>query len=188
MPSAPENLLRTTVLCGNPKPASRTLDVASRVADALWELAPDGSPEPQVLDLALLAPVLFSTDRDERAGVDAALAAVGDSDLLVVATPVYKGSYSGLLKAFLDFLPYGALRGTVAVPLTVMAQPHHALAGDVHLRPLLVELGAGVPTAGVVVTESELGPGAVDRWVAAHARTAVEGALLARRQHAAALA
>ena len=95
MPSAPENLLRTTVLCGNPKPASRTLDVASRVADALWELAPDGSPEPQVLDLALLAPVLFSTDRDERAGVDAALAAVGESDLLVVATPVSRGATPG---------------------------------------------------------------------------------------------
>lgn len=188
MTSSPETPVRTTVLCGNPRSASRTLDVARTVADALVELAPDGSPAPRVIDLALLAPVLFAADRDERADVDAALAAVGDSDLLVVATPVYKGSYSGLLKAFLDFLPYGALRGTVAVPLTVMAQPHHALAGDVHLRPLLVELGSGVPTAGVVVTESELGAGPVDRWVATHARTAVDAALLAQRRREDALA
>ena len=187
MSSTPQIPLRTTVLCGNPRPASRTLDVASRVADALWALAPDGSPAPHVVDLALLAPVLFASDRDVRADVDAALAAVSGSDLLVVATPVYKGSYSGLLKAFLDFLPYGALRGTVAVPLTVMAQPHHALAGDVHLRPLLVELGAGVPTAGVVVTESDLDAGP-DRWVATHARTAVGSALLAQQQREDALA
>ena len=105
-----------------------------------------------------------------------------------MATPVYKGSYSGLLKAFLDPCSTAHCAGRAAVPLTVMAQPHHALAGDVHLRPLLVELGAGVPTAGVVVTESELGAGPVDRWVATHARTAVDAALLAQRRREDALA
>ncbi|TDD63979.1 hypothetical protein E1262_29575 [Jiangella aurantiaca] len=39
----------------------------------------------------------------------------------LLATPTYKARYTGLLKAFLDRLPGGALRGTVAVPVTVAA-------------------------------------------------------------------
>jgi FMN reductase len=38
-----------------------------------------------------------------------------------------------------------------------MGSPRHALAVEVHLRPLLVELGATVPTPGLAVVESDLG-------------------------------
>jgi FMN reductase len=43
-----------------------------------------------------------------------------------------------------------------ALPLLVMGSPRHALAVEVHLRPLLVELGATVPTPGLAVVESDL--------------------------------
>ena len=36
------------------------------------------------------------------------------------------------------------------------AGAHHALAVEVHLRPVLVELGASLPTRGLYVTEAEL--------------------------------
>ena len=59
----------------------------------------------------------------------------------------------------------------VAVPLVVSGNPAHALAGEVHLRPLLVELGAVVPTRALSVTESDLADPAVldtvlERWLA----------------------
>ena len=78
------------------------------------------------------------------------------ADLVVVTSPTFKGSYTGLLKVFLDRLPHRALAGTIALPLLVMGAPRHALAVEVHLRPLLVELGATVPTPGLAVLESQL--------------------------------
>ena len=76
-------------------------------------------------------------------------------DLVVVASPTYKASYTGLLKLFLDRFAGGTgLRG-LAVPLMLGAAPRHALAGEVHLRPLLAELGAAVPTPALFVLDHE---------------------------------
>ena len=71
------------------------------------------------------------------------------ADVLVVSSPTYKGSYTGLLKAFLDLLGPSALAGTEAVPVMLGGAPDHKLAVDVHLTPLLLELGASVPARGL---------------------------------------
>jgi FMN reductase len=105
-----------------------------------------------VVDLAALAPHLLA--REPGPGVESALKLVLDAEVLVVASPTYKGTYTGLLKVFLDRLPHQALAGKAALPLLVMGDPKHSLAVEVHLRPVLVELGAFVPTPGLVVLES----------------------------------
>ena len=88
--------------------------------------------------------------------------------LLIVATPSYKGSYTGLLKVFLDRFPPGGLRGVVAVPLMLGAGPAHALAPELLLRPVLTEVGATVPVPGVYVLDSAHDdPTAYDAWLAA---------------------
>jgi len=69
--------------------------------------------------------------------------------MLVVASPTYKATYTGLLELFLDGYGPAPLAGVEAVPLMVGAAPHHALAVDVHLTPLLLELGASVPAAAL---------------------------------------
>jgi FMN reductase len=58
------------------------------------------------------------------------------------------------------------LAGTVAVPLMTGAAPIHALAPEVHLRPLLTELGASVPTRGLYLVESSFDdlPAAIAPW------------------------
>ena len=48
------------------------------------------------------------------------------------------------------------LAGVVALPVMLGAAPHHALAVETHFRPLLVELGASVPTRGLYVLESQM--------------------------------
>ena len=78
------------------------------------------------------------------------------AEALVVASPTYKATYTGLLKAFLDRIGTGALAGAPALPLMVGAGAAHALAVDVHLTPLLLELGARVPARGLYVLEAEL--------------------------------
>jgi FMN reductase len=148
-----EPIHTSAVVIGNPRAGSRTRRIAVAAAWAVGAAA--GLPgEPAVIDLAELAPVLLAPEpaAEVAAAVRTALAA----DVLIVASPTYKGTYTGLLKVFLDQFATGSLTGTVALPLLVMGLPQHALAVELHLRPLLVELGATVPTPGLAVLESDL--------------------------------
>lgn len=144
--------MSTTVLVGNPRRASRTSLAAVSAARAATRIAGGGS-EPHVIELAELAPRLFP---GSDPAVAEAVRRVTETDLLVVASPTYKATYTGLLKAFLDRIDTGALARVVALPLMVVGSPAHALAVEVHLRPLLVELGATVVTPGLAVAESDL--------------------------------
>ena len=145
--------MRFVALVGNPKPSSRTLKVANAAAEAIT--ATLGLAGCQLVDLSVLARRLLLPE--PSAAVEDAAELVLGADLLLVASPTFKGTYTGLLKVFLDKLPYRGLEGACALPLLVMNAPQHALAVDVHLRPLLVELGAAVPTPGLAVLESDLG-------------------------------
>lgn len=142
-----------TVVVGNPKPESRTLGVALAAAEALADSLslPAG---PTIVDLSVLARRLLLPE--PCAAVEDAADQVLSADLLLVASPTFKGTYSGLLKVFLDRLPYKGLTDTTALPLLVMNSPLHAMAVGVHLCPLLAELGASVPAPGLAVLESEL--------------------------------
>lgn len=146
--------MRFVVVVGNPKPCSRTLRVAGAAADAV-AAALGLTAGYQVVDLSVLSRRLLLPE--PSAAVEDAADLVSGADLLLVASPTFKGTYTGLLKVFFDLLPYRGLRGSCALPLLVMNAPQHTLAVDVHLRPLLVELGATVPTPGLAVLESDLG-------------------------------
>ncbi|WP_232524965.1 NAD(P)H-dependent oxidoreductase [Nocardioides mangrovicus] len=152
-------LLRTAVVVGNPKPASRTLAAASHVARELVA-------EPDlVVDLATLGARLLDWS-DE--GVADLVAQVGEADLVVVASPTYKAAYTGLLKLFLDRFAGGTgLRG-VAVPLMLGGSPAHSLAPELTLRPVLAELGATIPGRGLYVIDRDHDdPAAYADWLAA---------------------
>ncbi|MFD5310461.1 NADPH-dependent FMN reductase [Streptomyces ardesiacus] len=64
------------------------------------------------------------------------------ADGVVVGTPVYKASYSGVLKALLDLLPQYALTGKAVLPLATGGSTAHVLAIDYALRPVLTSMGA----------------------------------------------
>jgi FMN reductase len=152
------------VVVGNPNPRSRTLRVAEAVADAAAEATGLAGADRVVADLAELGPKLFDfTSAEVRSVADA----VARCALVVVASPTYKASYTGLLKAFLDWYPTTGLSGVAVVPVMVGAGPQHALAVEVHLRPVLVEIGATLPTRGLYVMESQLDEldAVVGRWV-----------------------
>lgn len=143
--------MRITVVVGNPKAGSRTLRVARAVSDALVERIPTAASAERVdVDLADVADGLFDFSSDRLAGL---LETVRTSSLLIAASPTFKATYTGLLKAFFDRYGTNELAGVVAVPVMTGAAPVHALAVEVHLRSLLVELGASCPTRGLYVTE-----------------------------------
>jgi FMN reductase len=157
--------MRIAVLVGNPKAESRTLRVALGVAHALKDsLAADG--DPLVVDLAEVAQSLFDFESDT---IPQLLREVAASNVVLVASPTYKATYTGLLKVFLDRYGNDGLAGTVCIPIMTGAASIHALSPEVHLRPLLVELGASVPTRGLYVTEQQFDDldGVIGNWLSA---------------------
>jgi FMN reductase len=171
-PNGGGSTVRINALVGNPRPESRTHGLARTLAAEIAGVLP-GATVSEV-DLAVLGPrVLHPADPDACAAV----AQVLDSDVLVIASPTYKASYSGLLKAFLDRFATGGLTGKSAVPILLGGLPSHHLAVDLHFAPLLLELGASVPARGLFVLESEVsGFGSfAARWADAHAAALVAG-------------
>jgi len=170
--------MRIAVVTGNPKPGSRTHGVALAVAGAVSAgLGAPASGPHLVVDLSEHAPSLFDPSAAELSRLTAEVAA---ADIVVFASPTYKASYTGLLKAFLDRYGSDGLAGTIAVPVMTGGWAAHSLAVEVHLRPVLVELGATIPARGLYVTEPEFGEldVVVARWAAA-AIPLIRGALAA---------
>ncbi len=129
-------MTKILVVSGNPRPGSRTSVLATAVGEALA----DGSA-PAVIEVGELGPGLLTPGDPATA---AAVTALREADLLVIATPTYKGSYTGILKVLLDQLPAQALAGKRAVPVVTAGVAPQAAAAEALLRQLLVELGAEV--------------------------------------------
>lgn len=75
---------------------------------------------------------------------------VARADAVVLVTPVYAASYSGLFKMFVDVLDRGALDGTPVVVAATAGTSRHSLVLDHALRPLLAHLRATVMPTGVM--------------------------------------
>ncbi|MDB5826272.1 MAG: ssuE, partial [Variovorax sp.] len=89
-------------------------------------------------------------------GIERAIAQVAAARVVVVATPVYKAAYSGVLKVFLDLLSQSALKGKTVLPLATGGSPHHMLALDYALRPVLHALAARQVLPGIYATDSQI--------------------------------
>jgi FMN reductase len=150
----------TTVVVGNPKRSSRTRSAAIRVAEALSGAAVDHVIEVIDLGAALLE---WGDDRTRSA-----VATVAASDLVVVASPTYKATYTGLLKTFLDkFDGATGMQGVVVVPLMLGGAWNHALSAELTLKPVLAELGATTALPGLYLIDSEFeSDGRIDEYAA----------------------
>jgi FMN reductase len=82
--------------------------------------------------------------------------AIEQADGLVIATPIFKASYAGLLKVFLDLLPQFALAGKAVLPIATGGSLAHLLALDYGLRPVLQSMGARHIVQSLFVPESEM--------------------------------
>src|SRR5579871_2802181 len=152
-------MMKTAVVVGNPKAKSRTLEAGTLVARKLTGKEPD-----RVLDLVELGPALLEFG---NATVAEAIAAVQRSDVVIVASPTFKATYTGLLKLFLDQFPSDGMAGITAFPVMLGAGPAHALAPDLLLKPVLVELGAICPAVGLYLIDKTFQEDPrLDGWVA----------------------
>ncbi|WOQ69379.1 NAD(P)H-dependent oxidoreductase [Microbacterium limosum] len=142
--------LHVTTVVGNPKPASRTRKVAELLVEKL--LVP-GTYDLEVIDLADHTDEIFAWPSEKMSALNARVA---ESDLAVFASPTYKATYTGLLKAFLDRYPANGLAGVTAIPVHTGADFTHSMGPTFTLSPLLVELGATVPGRGFYLALSQM--------------------------------
>lgn len=150
--------MNVAVVVGNPKPRSRTLEAATQLAARLG----DGPPR-VVIDVVELGAGLLGWGDP---AVTDAVSRVQSAAAVVVASPTYKASYTGILKLFLDQFATGSLAGVVAFPVMLGGAWPHALAPEVFLRPVLVELGATCPVRGLYLLDSDYDrPSGLDEWV-----------------------
>jgi FMN reductase len=128
---------------------------------AVAALERQGAAPSRFIDLwQLPAEGLLGRRRD--ADVADAVRSVLEAGILVVSTPIYRATYSGLLKVFFDLLPPDALQGKVAIPIATGGGPAHLLAVDHGLRPLLTSVGALVVATGVYGTDAQFRNGVPD--------------------------
>ncbi|MFO1211105.1 MAG: NADPH-dependent FMN reductase [Paenacidovorax caeni] len=144
--------MSTLLLAGSPSERSRSAALLDAVA---LRLAVRGVRAEHLHIRNLNPQALLLADTGHHSIVQA-VKQVEDANLLVVATPVYKAAYSGVLKVFLDLLPQSALQGKTVLPLATGGSPHHMLALDYALRPVLQSLGAKHILPGIYATDGQV--------------------------------
>lgn len=107
----------------------------------------------------LPAQALLRADTNDAA-IQEAVALVREADAIVVGTPVYKASFSGILKVFLDLLPQDGLANKLVLPLATGGSQSHMLALDYALRPVLASLAPRHILPSIYATSDQLPPNA----------------------------
>ena len=159
-------------ISGSPSPTSRSRTLLGLGLAALERRG----VATRAVDLASLpADALLGRGRDNQ--VNDALAAVARARILVVSTPVYRATYSGLLKVFFDLLPRDGLAGKVAIAIATGGNAGHLLAIDTGLRPLLASVGALTVSAAVYGTDAQFQGGRPDARLIEQLERAVTEAL-----------
>jgi FMN reductase len=130
--------VRIVAVSGSPSFASNTARLAEYVVRMLRDRGATATHF-RVADLDTTALVMANT---AETSIASAISAVEGAHGVIVATPVFKAAYSGLLKVFLDLLPQYALAGKAVLPLATGGSPAHGLAIDYGLRPVLSSMGA----------------------------------------------
>jgi FMN reductase len=139
------------VVSGHPRPGSRTLQLATAVGERIANRRGDASMV--VVDVSELGPGLLVSG-DGATG--AALLEMLDATLLIVATPTYRSTFSGVLKVLLDQLPANALAGVLAIPVVTADMQAQADLAEAFLARLLRDLGADVVDFGLTAIGPEL--------------------------------
>jgi len=165
-------------LSGGRSRPSRTSALVSAVLDSILKLE-----DVNVIsyDLTDVGPGLFAASSFDRLSAQSreVIEDIEAADLIVVGTPVYRGSYTGAFKHVFDLVRHDRLRGTPVILTATGGNLSHSLVTEHELRPLFGFFRAlSLPTA-LYATESDfnnyaLVSDAIIQRVAVAAKEAIE--------------
>lgn len=145
-----ETAIRAVAISGSPSAKSRSRSLLEHAVGRLRE----GGVDVAVVDLSELdANALLGRRPDSQ--VQEALSLVEGATILLASTPVYRATYTGLLKVFFDLFPQRALAGKVALGIASGAAPPHRVVIDQGMRPLFESVEARV-IEGIYATDADL--------------------------------
>lgn len=144
--------MRVITLAGSPRYPSRSTALLSVCHHLLEKRGVQVIP----WNLHNFAPEDLITARFDAPALRALIDDLAQADGVIVATPVYKASFSGALKTLLDLLPERALEHKVVLPLATGGTLAHMLAVDYALKPVLNALKAQEILHGVFADDSQI--------------------------------
>ena len=146
--------LRVVGISGSLQAPSRTTALVRAIVDEVGRRVP---ADPTVIELATLGPRLAGALRrdDVSPEVEAALELIESADLIVAASPVYRGSFTGLFKHLFDFVGQYALVGRPVLVAATGGGERHALMLEHQLRPLFGFFQALTLPVGVYASDSD---------------------------------
>lgn len=152
-------VLNVVAVAGSSYRPSRTLVLAEELLEQLSErLTEDGRQvKSQLIELGSIARAVGGAlQRSELPPeVEAQVQAIENADLLIVASPVYRGSYPGLLKHLFDLVEMNALIDTPVLLAATGGSERHALVIDHQLRPLFSFFQSLTLPIGVYASEAD---------------------------------
>lgn len=146
--------LRLVAVSGGLQRPSKAAALAEHLMDLIAE---EVLCEQRLVELGQVAPQLASATWRSHLPetVERELAAVEQADILVVTTPVFRGSYTGLFKHFFDFIDQDALIDKPVLLAATGGSERHALMIDHQLRPLFSFFQARTLPLGVYATDKD---------------------------------
>lgn len=144
--------LRIVAVSGGLQRPSKSAALAEHLLDLIADEVPC---QQRLIEIGELAPQLAGAVWRTQlpAAVEQALSAVEQADVLVVATPVFRGSYTGLFKHFFDFIDQDALIDKPVLLAATGGSQRHALVIDHQLRPLFSFFQARTLPLGIYATD-----------------------------------
>ncbi|KUL25800.1 NADPH-dependent FMN reductase [Actinoplanes awajinensis] len=140
------------IISGSPSSTSKTEIVGDCVARQLAARV----RRVRHLRVRTLPPAAVLTADLADPAIADAMEQVAQADGVVLATPTYKASFSGLLKTFLDLLPQYGLANKVVLPLATGGSAAHVLILDYALRPVVQSMAAHHVVQGAFVLDSHV--------------------------------
>jgi FMN reductase, SsuE family len=138
-------MAKVVIISGSPTPSSR-LNAFIEISGK--KLAESGIEVKEVFVAQLPSEDLVKANFQSEA-IQEKLAWVSEADAVIFASPVYKASYTGVLKLFLDLIPERGLKGKIVLPLFVAGTMAHMLAIDYALKPVIAALAGRHILGGV---------------------------------------
>jgi FMN reductase len=131
-------MAKVVIVNGSPNAASRLTGILNHAEQLLAK----SGIQVEAIHVADLPANDLVFGRYDKKEIKEAIARVGSADAVLFASPVYKASYTGLLKLFIDLLPRDVLADKWVAPVFIGGTIAHLLSVDFGFKPVAAAIGA----------------------------------------------